>query len=74
MKPDSGLIMIFAFAILGPATIIAASGFATIQALARNPSAAPKIFTAMIILLLFGFAISVIAMLIIFQLYAPKHF
>ena len=74
MKNDINVVFIFAFAILGPAAIIAASGFATIQALARNPAAAPKIFTAMIILLIFGFSISVIALLILFQLYAPKPF
>ena len=65
------IILIFTVAILGPGLIIAASGFASIQALGRNPSAAPKIFTAMIILLIFGSAISIIALLVLFQLYAP---
>lgn len=71
MTRDASLLLIFTIAILGPSMIIAASGFATIQALGRNPSAAPKIFTAMIILLLFGTAISIIALLVLFQLYAP---
>ena len=71
MNKELDIILIFAFAIMGPAAIIAASGFASIQALARNPSAAPKIFTAMIILLMFGASISIIALLILFQLYAP---
>lgn len=65
------VVFIFAIAILGPSLILAAGGYASIQALGRNPSAAPKIFTAMIILLLFGAAISVIALLVLFQLYAP---
>ena len=72
MDKELTLITIFSMAIMGPALIIAASGFATIQALGRNPSAAPKIFTAMIILLLFGSAISIIALLVLFQLYAPS--
>jgi len=65
------VIAIFAIAILGPSLILAAGGYASIQALGRNPSAAPKIFTAMIVLLIFGAAISVIALLVLFQLYAP---
>jgi F0F1-type ATP synthase membrane subunit c/vacuolar-type H+-ATPase subunit K len=65
------VVLIFAIAILGPSLILAAGGYASIQALGRNPSAAPKIFTALIILLVFGAAISVIALLILFQLYAP---
>lgn len=65
------IVLIFMIAILGPSLILAAGGFASIQALGRNPSAAPKIFTAMTILLLFGVSISVIALLVLFQLYAP---
>jgi F0F1-type ATP synthase membrane subunit c/vacuolar-type H+-ATPase subunit K len=65
------VILIFTIAILGPSLILAAGGYASIQALGRNPSAAPKIFTAMIVLLIFGAAISVIALLVLFQLYAP---
>lgn len=66
------VIFIFMIAILGPSMILAAGGFASIQALGRNPSAAPKVFTAMIILLLFGTAISVIGLLVLFQLYSPE--
>lgn len=65
------VVLIFMIAIMGPALILAAGGYASIQALGRNPSAAPKIFTAMIILLLFGASISVIALLVLFQLYTP---
>lgn len=65
------VVLIFTIAILGPSLILAAGGYASIQALGRNPSAAPKIFTALIVLLIFGAAISVIALLVLFQLYAP---
>ena len=68
---EVALILIFAIAVLGPCAIIAASGFASIHALGRNPSAAPKIFTAMVILLIFGAAISIIALLVLFQLFMP---
>jgi F0F1-type ATP synthase membrane subunit c/vacuolar-type H+-ATPase subunit K len=71
MTDEAGILLIFAFAIMGPCAIIAASGYASIQALGRNPSAAPKIFTAMIILLVFGMAVATIALLVLFQLYAP---
>ena len=71
LNRDVGLVIIFTIAILGPAMIVAAGGFASITALGRNPSAAPKIFTAMIILLLFGTAIAIIALLVLFQLYSP---
>ncbi|MFA6600036.1 MAG: hypothetical protein WC352_05875 [Candidatus Omnitrophota bacterium] len=64
-------VLIFVIAILGPSLILAAGGHASIQALGRNPSAAPKIFTAMVILLLFGTSIAVIALLVLFQVYAP---
>jgi len=73
MNRDLSLILIFSLAILGPSAVIASAGFTSIYALARNPSAAPKIFTAMIIVLVFGAAISIIALLILFQLYAPGH-
>jgi len=62
------LLVLFA-AVLGPAAVIASIGFATIKALGRNPSAAPKIFLGMIIMLVFAEAISIIALLIVFQLF-----
>ena len=71
MNKDVIIILIFALCILGPSLIIAAGGFASISALGRNPSAAPKIFTAMIMMLIFGAAIAIIALLVLFQLYAP---
>ncbi len=71
IEHDLEVVLIFTIAILGPSLIMAAGGYASIQALGRNPSAAPKIFTAMTVLLIFGAAISVIALLVLFQLYAP---
>lgn len=55
--------------IIGPSGVIAAIGYASIRALGRNPSAAPKILQAMIISLVFAMAIAVIALLILFQLF-----
>jgi F0F1-type ATP synthase membrane subunit c/vacuolar-type H+-ATPase subunit K len=63
------IILVMFVVILGPSAVIAAIGFASIRALGRNPSAAPKILPAMIIALLFAEAIAVIAMLIMFQLF-----
>ena len=57
--------------ILGPALIIASAGFASINALGRNPTAAPKIFTAMAMMIIFGAAISIVALMVLFQLYSP---
>lgn len=72
MDKQITIILVFALCILGPSLIIASAGFASISALGRNPSAAPKIFTAMVIMLIFGTAISIVAMLVLFQLYAPS--
>jgi F0F1-type ATP synthase membrane subunit c/vacuolar-type H+-ATPase subunit K len=72
MNHDVAIIIIFTLCILGPSLIIASGGFASINALGRNPSAAPKIFTAMIMMLIFGTAIATIALLVLFQIYAPK--
>jgi F0F1-type ATP synthase membrane subunit c/vacuolar-type H+-ATPase subunit K len=55
--------------IIGPSAVIASIGYASIRALGRNPSAAPKILHAMIIALIFAEAIAVIALLILFQLF-----
>lgn len=70
---QASVVLIFIFAILGPCLIIAATGYATIGALGRNPSAAPKIFTAMILMVLFGTAISIISLLVLFQVYVPSR-
>lgn len=71
MNDQAAVVLIFIFAILGPCLIIAATGYASISALGRNPSAAPKIFTAMIMMVMFGAAISVVSLLVLFQIYVP---
>ena len=73
MGDSAAVVLIFIFAILGPCLIIAATGYASIGALGRNPSAAPKIFTAMIMMVIFGSAISIISLLVLFQIYVPKR-
>ena len=57
-------------AVMGPSVVIAILGHAVIKALARNPSAASKIFMGMIVMLIFVEAISIVAILVIFQLFA----
>jgi F0F1-type ATP synthase membrane subunit c/vacuolar-type H+-ATPase subunit K len=69
MSRNIALVLIFTLCILGPIAVIMASAFASISALGRNPSAAPKIFTALVIAMLFAVGVSVIAMLIVFQLF-----
>jgi len=55
--------------ILGPSAVIGAVGYASIRALGRNPSSAPKILLAMIVTLIFAEAVAVIALLVMFQLF-----
>jgi len=62
------IIIIFFFCVLGPTAVFALVSFASINALGRNPSSAPKIFTGMIIALVFAMALAILAMLIAFQL------
>ena len=69
MSRNASLIIIFLFAILGPCLVFASTGFASIMALGRNPSSAPKIFTAMIIALVFAQSLAIIAILVVFQLF-----
>ena len=63
------LAFIFAIAILGPCAVFAASAYASINSLGRNPSAAPRIFTAMIIAMAFAEALAFVVMLVAFQLF-----
>jgi len=63
------IILVMFVTILGPSAVIAAIGFASINALGRNPSSAPKILSAMIVSLVFAEAIAVIALLVLFQLF-----
>lgn len=66
------LTLIFALCIVVPALVFAATGHASISALGRNPSAAPKILTAMVITLIVTMSVSIVAFLIVWQLYAAK--
>jgi len=66
------LILIFGLCILGPCAVFAVGSFASITALGRNPSSAPKIFTAMIITLVFAEALALIAILVVFQLFTQS--
>jgi len=53
--------------------VFAATAYASINALGRNPSSAPKIFTAMVVALAFAGILSFIAMLIVFQLFSASQ-
>lgn len=64
------ILMIMFIAVMGPAVVIAILGYSVIKALGRNPSAASKIFMGMAIMLIFVEALSIISILIIFQLFA----
>jgi len=63
------ILFVMLVTIVGPSGVIAAIGYASIRALGRNPSAANKILQAMIISLVFAEAISIIALLILFNLF-----
>ncbi len=72
MDRNLALTLIFSLCILGPAAVMAATGYSSIEALGRNPSAAPKILTAMMLTLLFAEAIAVVAFLVVWQLFTPR--
>ena len=72
MSRNLALTIIFALCILGPAFVMAATGYSSIGALGRNPSAAPKVLTAMTIALIFIEAIAIIALLVVWQLFTTK--
>jgi F-type H+-transporting ATPase subunit c len=61
--------LIMLAAVLGPSIVIGLIGYASIWALGRNPSAAPKILLAMIVALVFAEATAIIALLVLFQLF-----
>ena len=72
MSRNIALIIICGLCILGPCAVFAASSLASIYALGRNPSAAPKIFTAMVIALVFAQGLALIVILVAFQIFAAK--
>mgnify|MGYP001584000366 CR=1 FL=1 len=63
------IIIVVMVSVLGPSAVIAAIGHASILALGRNPSAAPKIMIAMIVAFIFAEATALVALLITFQLF-----
>ncbi|MBI4598487.1 MAG: hypothetical protein HY737_08835 [Candidatus Omnitrophica bacterium] len=66
------LTVIFMMSIVGPSLVFAANAFSSIEALGRNPSAAPKIMTAMVINLFFSAGVTIVAFLVVWQLYAAR--
>ena len=72
MSRNIALTIIFVMCILGPSIVMAAAGFSSIGALGRNPSAAPKIMTAMTITLIFAEAVAIIAFLVVWQLFSSS--
>lgn len=56
-------------ATLGPALVIATVGYASVKALGRNPSAAPRLFIVMLLAFVFAEAIAIIALLVIMNLF-----
>ena len=64
------ILMVMFIAVMGPSIVIAVLGFAVIKALSRNPSASSKIFLGMGIMLVFVESISVLAILVVFQLFS----
>ncbi|MCM8820078.1 MAG: hypothetical protein NC925_04705 [Candidatus Omnitrophica bacterium] len=70
MSRNLALLLIFGLCILGPCAVFSVASYASILALGRNPSSAPKIFTAMIITLLFAELLSIVAILVVFQLFS----
>lgn len=66
MDRNLALLILFTFSILGPTLVFFGCGKSSINALGRNPSSSPKIFTAMIIVLVFTQAIAIIVVLVAF--------
>jgi F0F1-type ATP synthase membrane subunit c/vacuolar-type H+-ATPase subunit K len=66
------ILTVMFIAVMGPSIVIAVLGYAVIKALGRNPSAASKIFVGMAIMLVFVEAISIVAILIIFQIFSTR--
>ncbi|MFH0796383.1 MAG: hypothetical protein V2A65_04915 [Candidatus Omnitrophota bacterium] len=72
MSHNMTLVLVIALCVLGPSAVFVASCVASIRALGRNPSASPKIFTALIIALSFATGLAFVALLVAFQLLSGK--
>jgi len=64
------LIIVMFLSTAGPAAVIAFVGFAAVTSVARNPSASSKIFIVMILSFIFSEAIAILALLILYNLFA----
>jgi len=64
------LILVMFLSTAGPAAVIAMVGAAAVKSVARNPAASAKIFIVMILSFIFSEAIAVLALLIIYNLFA----
>ena len=64
------LILVMLLSTAGPAAVIALVGFSAVKSIARNPSASPKIFIVMILAFIFSEAIAILALLILYTLFA----
>ena len=63
------LFLVILAAVVGPSVVVAMIGYATIKALARNPSSAPVLLMGMIVMLIFNEAIVIVSLLVFFQLF-----
>ncbi len=66
------IVLVVVCAVLAPAAVIAVLGSASIKALGRNPSAAPKIYTGVILMLIFTEATAIMALLVIFHIFGSQ--
>lgn len=64
------LIMVMFLSTAGPAAVIAFVGYAAVKSVSRNPSASSKIFIVMILSFIFAEAIAILALLILYNLFA----
>ncbi len=63
------IILVMLISTLGPSAVIAMVGYSAVQALGRNPSAAPKILISMIVAFIFAEAIAIIGLLVVYNLF-----
>jgi len=63
------VILIMLISTLGPSGVIAVVGYASVKALGRNPSAAPKILLSMILAFIFAESIAILGLLIMYNLF-----
>lgn len=63
------VILIMLISTLGPSAVIGMVGYAAVKSLGRNPSAAPRILTTMILAFIFAEAIAIIALLMVYNLF-----